>query len=938
MSEIMHRTGPCGWFPLAVALLAVTGCGPETITEREARSYVEAWAEQAGTTIEDQIDTASAAERFEKRTKKAARRAQEAVDRKEPPYDVFVREVYASTGWSPRLAVRDGWSERGREVWKVLSKADAHALETELFEFEAIREQLEQIRELDSEIRSISSFEPSETAKRKAREWLTRQRASEFELKPGNFGRLAAALAETEAGSRLATRMEKLEKLADRRADAVARLELLAARNTARYARKMKHFRVRHLFIHEREDDYWRDPVTEGERPDEAKGPYVAGIVRRRAAKIADRMKKPVEILHRRIRETLRQTVTGEHPREILRELEPQNPQYAKLKEAYQKYRSIVASGGWEEVPERPGLRPGDRHETVTALKRRLRTEGYYPEDVPLGESYGERLTEAVENYQETHQIRVTGRPNDSFWSSLNKSAEWRMKQIGLNLRRWRESDVRHSDPLYTLVNIPGAHLEVWRDREREMRFRVVVGNNDSTYDEDESAVVHPNRTPEVSAYIDRVIYNPYWNLTDRIRKTEILPKARKSLERAYKGKLEELRREKRRLERPATSEKERSAVDRLLVARGGTGESSGTPNGERGGAESGVSPSSGGADEPDSVSSGEAGATGGIDGESSDGESTAGSETDSTENSGAAERGGTGEDSGSSDAPPEVSIDDLYRTVDDEVSQIEEVDKKVVFDVDEIRNLIEEVEELSSGDRSSSAESGEPSAGRAGGPSDSESDRKGGERKKANDEKDTSEEETKTPLQEKFPYLDPETGMVDVSTTDPDNVPEWYENNDYEVMFPGKKWEYVRMKQGRQNALGRVKVIFPNRHDIYLHDTPKKQLFSRNIRAFSHGCMRMNEPLSFAEYLLRQDGSLNEVDVDRVLNEKKRVRAEDDPDRKWKRTYEYRPVFLDREIPVYVDYFTVRVDGRGRTNFYADIYDRDARELGREGGETEQN
>jgi murein L,D-transpeptidase YcbB/YkuD len=95
--------------------------------------------------------------------------------------------------------------------------------------------------------------------------------------------------------------------------------------------------------------------------------------------------------------------------------------------------------------------------------------------------------------------------------------------------------------------------------------------------------------------------------------------------------------------------------------------------------------------------------------------------------------------------------------------------------------------------------------------------------------------------------------------------------------------------------------------HDVYLHDTPHKALFSRDIRAFSHGCMRMHEPLTFAEYLLEQDGKLDEYNVDRILSEG---------------TYE--PIFLDKQVPVHIDYVTVRVDENGRANFLADIYDYD--------------
>lgn len=902
MPEEFHSS----WLPVAAVLLIVgaVGCGPDQISEKEANAYVDDWAAQAERSLEDQVDASDAETRFEKLAERAADETSEDVRRDEPPYDELVRDAYASAGWKLRLASREGWTDRGEAVWKIVSEVDRHAIDEKSFELDAIRTHVERVRELTGEIDEIAAYKPSDAEKERAREWLVEQNRSDFEPRPENFDRLAQAVAESQEGGRLKEKMAEVEELFVDRANAIAELELLLARNTARYARKMRHFHVRHLFIHEREDDYWRNPVTEGERPDEAKGPFVAGTVRRKAAKIADEMREPTEILHRRIRQTLEDVLTTDEPATVLRELEPQNPQYSKLRDAYERYRSIVENGGWEEIPEEQYLGPGDSSETVAALKERLQIEGYYPEDAPIDESYGDDLESAVESYQETHQMEATGEPHEMFWSSLNKSAEWRTRQLGLNLQRWRESDVRHSDPMYVLVNIPGAHLELWENQERKMRFRVVVGNDASEYDKEKQKTINPNHTPEVSAYIDRVIYNPYWNITDRIRKTEILPKARRSLEQKYKAKLRDLRRKKQRLEESesessgafagGSEEGGDSGFGQLLVARSSEG---------RGG-------ESGGADESESAA--ESAPEADSEGESENADDESGSTADSTDD------GGDG-----SDAKREVSIDDLYRMVDDPQSRLEEIDHKAVFDVEKVRTLIAETQRLSAdeGDDSSDDEEG-PMAGL-----NNLSEESASESSESSGDGDSSEEEPASPLEKKFPYLDPETGEVDVSTTDPDNVPKWYANNDYEVMHPGEDWEYVRMEQGNANALGRVKVIFPNRHDIYLHDTPKKKLFSRNIRAFSHGCMRMDEPLSFAEYLLKRDGKYSEIDVDSLLNE--RVKKEDESSGETEWGFEYRPVYLDEEIPVYVEYFTTRVDEKGRTHFFADIYDKDAERLG---------
>lgn len=872
-------------------ILFASACEEPTITEKEAETYVSNWAERAEETLADQVPVAGVDERFEKLAGEAGDAAEEDSTRSKPPYDLFIRDVYSNLDWKTPLVDSNGLSDRGETVWSVVSNLDRHALSDEDFDLKRVQSLLEKIRELNAEMEEISGYEPTERELQSARKWLQTKKKSEFELDPENYDRVVEAVMEGNPDGELVERMDKIDDFYIERANALAQLEHSLARETVRYSRKMKHFRVRHVFIHEREDDYWRLPQTEGERPDEAKGPYLAGTIRRSAAKVADEMKDEVAILHRRMKETLEAVLTDDDPARVLKDLEPAHPQYAKLKSEYERYRKIVENGGWSEVPRDPYLDPGDRDENVKKLKKRLQIEGYYPDDAPIDQTYGDTLVDAIETYQKTHQLQVTGEPHDVFWSSLNKSAERRMRQIAINLGRWRESDLRHSDPMYVLINIPGFNAEVWKNQQRAMRFRIVVGNDKSDFDEENHETVRPNRTPELSAYIDRVIYNPYWNVTDRIRATEILPEVRQSLENKYKAKLREMRREK----------------------RGGTGMGGGLASDDGGDSAEqsesepttadmfGLGLGTSGNSEGDTQESGE---------DESEAEENTTASASSSENDESSE-----EESADEDSPdgPSVPIDDLYRMVDVE-DDMSVVDKKAIFDVEKIRALIADT---SSGQPKSGSERAEAAPSGSAGP---ESGEAGGQ------------DGGTSALQKTFPYLDPETGVVDVSSTDPDHIPTWYEENDYEVVFPGKEWEYVRMKQGDQNALGRVKVIFPNKHAVYLHDTPKKHLFEKTIRAYSHGCMRMQDPLDFAEYLLKQDGKFGDIDVDSILNEKKRVRAENDPDKEWKKSYEYRPVFLDREIPVHIDYLTVEVGENGRAHFYADIYDKDEKLLKDEG------
>jgi murein L,D-transpeptidase YcbB/YkuD len=118
-----------------------------------------------------------------------------------------------------------------------------------------------------------------------------------------------------------------------------------------------------------------------------------------------------------------------------------------------------------------------------------------------------------------------------------------------------------------------------------------------------------------------------------------------------------------------------------------------------------------------------------------------------------------------------------------------------------------------------------------------------------------------------------------------------------------------VRQKPGPTNSLGLVKFLFPNSHSIYLHDSPAKSLFDQSSRAFSHGCIRVQEPLKLAEFLLKDEPEWNESSIVKAMN----------------RGVE-RTVTLKKEVPVFITYFTAFVDRAGKINFRKDIYDRDER------------
>jgi len=121
-----------------------------------------------------------------------------------------------------------------------------------------------------------------------------------------------------------------------------------------------------------------------------------------------------------------------------------------------------------------------------------------------------------------------------------------------------------------------------------------------------------------------------------------------------------------------------------------------------------------------------------------------------------------------------------------------------------------------------------------------------------------------------------------------------------------------VRQKPGPRNSLGLVKFLFPNSYNIYLHDTPSKSLFGESSRAFSHGCIRLAEPVKLAKWILRKDSSWTDKRIAKAMNAGKE-----------------QYVTVKQKIPVFIGYFSSWVDGKGRINFREDIYGHD-RELAR--------
>ncbi len=138
----------------------------------------------------------------------------------------------------------------------------------------------------------------------------------------------------------------------------------------------------------------------------------------------------------------------------------------------------------------------------------------------------------------------------------------------------------------------------------------------------------------------------------------------------------------------------------------------------------------------------------------------------------------------------------------------------------------------------------------------------------------------------------------------DPDTI-DWF-NVDIE-----EKYYKVVQQPGLNNALGSVKFIMPNSLAIYLHDTPEDHLFNAEERAFSHGCIRVENPDQFAKYLLQDESKWNLFEINKKMAEAEKEK-----------------VYLEKPYQVQISYLTAWVDDKGKLQIFDDIYDFDDSQL----------
>jgi len=201
---------------------------------------------------------------------------------------------------------------------------------------------------------------------------------------------------------------------------------------------------------------------------------------------------------------------------ESLEGLLPPQSSYERLRQALARYREIAERGGWPMVSDGPKMQRGDRSERVIALQTRLIATGDLDHRLQNdGEAFDDALEQAVLRFQRRHGLEADGVVGPSTLAALNVPVEARVRQIELNMERWRWLP-QDLGKRYVLINIANFELDVFENSQSVMIMRIVVGR---PY----------RRTPVFSDKMTYLVLSPYWHVPPSIAVQDILPEVRKN-------------------------------------------------------------------------------------------------------------------------------------------------------------------------------------------------------------------------------------------------------------------------------------------------------------------------------------------------------------------------------------------------------------------------
>jgi murein L,D-transpeptidase YcbB/YkuD len=211
----------------------------------------------------------------------------------------------------------------------------------------------------------------------------------------------------------------------------------------------------------------------------------------------------------------LQQAVEANHVVELLQSLRPTHVGYLELQKALVSYRDIAARGGWPVIPNGPTLQRGDRGPRVMALRTRLRlTADLDRASAPVDDVFDTALEQGLQRFQERHGLNADGVVGTSTLTALNVPAEARVRQIELNMERWRWLPHELGDR-YILVNVANFALDVIEHGQSVLAMRVIIGKPE-------------RRTPFFSADMTYLVLSPHWYVPPTIAIQDKLPLIRR--------------------------------------------------------------------------------------------------------------------------------------------------------------------------------------------------------------------------------------------------------------------------------------------------------------------------------------------------------------------------------------------------------------------------
>ncbi len=200
---------------------------------------------------------------------------------------------------------------------------------------------------------------------------------------------------------------------------------------------------------------------------------------------------------------------------QAMTDLLPRHQRYTSLRAALPFYQKLAENGGWPQLASGTSIRPGEQNPRIPALRKRLQIEGFLPVHDSDTTLYDPELIKAVSQLQLQHGLGADGVIGKSTIAAMNISADAKVKQILINLERWRWQ-AHDFEEHYALVDITGFTLEIIDKGKIILEMPVVVGTPQ-------------HETPTFSDHIQYVELNPYWNIPTQIARDEILVELHKN-------------------------------------------------------------------------------------------------------------------------------------------------------------------------------------------------------------------------------------------------------------------------------------------------------------------------------------------------------------------------------------------------------------------------